>query len=361
VNRSPLYVLSAVGILAGISSAILYAQETPPLPPVFNPAANPYAKGIYANGIVESYQSQGENINIYPEISGPITKILVAEGDTVQKGAPLVTIDDSVQRATVEQDQSQADASLAMLKELKAEPRSETLAVSVAQVENAKATLKNAEDVLEKEEQSYKLDPQSVAKNDLDNARNAVRVAATNLEVVQKQYELTKAGAWVYDIENQEKQYSALTKAYAAGDALLSKYTIRAPIDGVVLSVLAAPGSYVSPQGAYDSYTQSDDPLVVMGTSQQYLEVRAYIDEILVSRLPPVDKIEARMFVQGTDNSVPLTYERTQPYVSPKIELSDQKQERVDVRVLPLIFRFDKPKDVNLYPGELVDVYIGSK
>jgi HlyD family secretion protein len=47
-----------------------------------------------------------------------------------------------------------------------------------------------------------------------------------------------------------------------------------------------------------------------------------------------------------------------QPLVSPKIELSDERQERVDVRVLSIIFRMEKPKDLNLYPGELVDVYI---
>jgi len=51
---------------------------------------------------------------------------------------------------------------------------------------------------------------------------------------------------------------------------------------------------------------------------------------------------------------------RVQPFVSPKIELSDQRQERVDVRVLPIIFSFAKPKDLSLYPGELVDVYIGN-
>ena len=50
-----------------------------------------------------------------------------------------------------------------------------------------------------------------------------------------------------------------------------------------------------------------------------------------------------------------------QPFVSPKIELSDERQERVDVRVLPVIFKVEKPKDLNLYPGELVDVYIGDK
>ena len=43
----------------------------------------------------------------------------------------------------------------------------------------------------------------------------------------------------------------------------------------------------------------------------------------------------------------------------PKIQLSNQRQERVDVRVLPVIFKVEKPENVNLYLGELVDVYIG--
>jgi HlyD family secretion protein len=67
------------------------------------------------------------------------------------------------------------------------------------------------------------------------------------------------------------------------------------------------------------------------------------------------------MFVQGTDTKIPLTFERMQPYVSPKIELSDQRLEQVDVRVLPVIFRFEKPPGLNLFPGQLVDVYIGEK
>ena len=94
VKHAPLYALSAAGILAGVSSAILFAQERPPLPPVFTPAANPYAKGIYANGMVESYQSHGENINIYPEVAGPITKILVARATRCSKAHALLAIDD---------------------------------------------------------------------------------------------------------------------------------------------------------------------------------------------------------------------------------------------------------------------------
>jgi HlyD family secretion protein len=354
-----LFIISGASLLLALVSAFIFAQQPKSLPPLFTPAANPYANGIYSEGMVESDQAQGENINLYPEVTGPITQVLVGEGQQVHQGDPLVMIDDSVQRATADQLRAQADAALAMLNELKAEPRAETLAVSVAQVDNARATLKNAEDELAKQQHSYDLDPRSVSMDALDNARNAEKVAATNLQVIQRQYDLTKAGAWIYDVQNQERQYTALSKAYAAAAALLAKYTIHAPADGVVLTVQTGVGSYVSSQGAYDSYTQGYDPLITMATPQTHLQVRAYIDEILVDRLPDPARMKAEMVIRGTTTHVPLTFARIQPFISPKIELSDERQERVDVRVLPVIFRFEKPKGLNLYPGELVDVYVG--
>jgi HlyD family secretion protein len=355
------FAASGFGLVLALVSAFIFGQQPKPQPPVFSPTADPYPKGLYSEGMIESDQAQGENINIYPEVPGPITQVLVAEGQNVHKGDPLVTIDDSVQSATTDQLKAQAEAALTMLHELQAEPRPETLAVSVAQVDNARATLKNARDQLEKERRSYEMDPKSVSKSDLDNAINAERIAATNLEVVDKQYLLTKAGAWIYDIQNQERTYTSLQRSYSSAAALLAKYTIRAPSDGVVLAVQATTGSYVSTQGAYDSYTQGFDPLIVMGRPQNQLEVRAYIDEILVHELPDPSKTQAEMFIRGTNDRVPLTFVRVQPYISPKIELSDEREELVDVRVLPVIFRFDNPKALHLYPGQLVDVYVKSE
>jgi HlyD family secretion protein len=115
----------------------------------------------------------------------------------------------------------------------------------------------------------------------------------------------------------------------------------------------------VSAQGAYDTYTQAMTPVLVMGSPHAYLNVRCYVDEILVPRLPSAAKVKAQMSIRGSNVKIPLQYVRMQPVVSPKIELSDQRQERVDVRVLPVIFRLEKPTDVSLYPGQLVDVYIG--
>lgn len=356
-----IFLVSAIGVILGLYSAYVSGQRPAAQPPAFAPAANPYEKGIYCNGIIESAQSNGSNINIYPEVSGPVTRILVSEGQAVHRGDALLTIDDSVQRATAEQQHAQADSAKAILEELKAQPRPETLDVAKAQVENARANLKSAQDELLKMEHANQLAPGSVSSDQLDNSRNAVKVAETNLAVVERQYDLTKAGAWIYDIRNQESQAQALAKQAAAADALLAKYTLRANCDGIVLSIETAPGSYVSPQGAYGTYTQGFSPLIVMGTTQDYLEVRCYVDEILVTRLPAANRMTAKMFIRGTDITLPLTFDRLQPYVSPKIELADQRLERVDVRVLPVLFKFAKPKDMNLYPGQLVDVYIGEK
>lgn len=354
-----LIALAIVGIMAGLTAAYLFGVTKPPLPPVFEPFSDPYSNGIYAEGIVESDQSSGENINVYPEVPGTVKQVLVSEGQVVHKGDPLVLIDDSIQRATTEQLQSQAQAAMAMLQELKAEPRKETLDVAQSQVEAAKAALKTAQDALAKQEAAYEMDPKSVSKDALDGAMNAEAVAEASLAVAKRQYDLTKAGAWSYDIANQERQQNALEKSYLSASALLSKYTLRAPRDGVVLSVNPAPGSFVSPQGAYESYTQGMTPVLVLGSPQASLNIRCYVDEILVPKLPAGERMKAQMLIRGTNIKLPLDYVRTQPLVSPKIELSDQRMERVDVRVLPVIFRVEKTEKIKLYPGELVDVYIG--
>jgi HlyD family secretion protein len=288
-----LFGVSLIGFVAGLVAAHVAGIKKPAQAPAFKPAENPFPNGIYAEGVVESVQASGSNVSVFPEVSAAVVEVLASEGETVRRGAPLVVLDGSVPRA---------------------------------QAESARASLKNAQDALEKQEAAYALDPRSVSRDALDGARNAEAVARANA---------------------------------AAADALLAKYTLRAAADGVVMQVNAALNSYASPQGVYDPYTQGYGPAVTLGTPQLDLHVRCFVDEILVNRLPPPQRIRAELSVRGADIKIPLQFVRVQPFVTPKIELSNNKLERVDVRVLPVIFRFAKPSNVNIYPGELVDVFIG--
>jgi len=353
-----IFAASLAGILAGIATAIFFSIKTPALPPAFSPAVNPFRNAIYAEGIVESAQASGENTNLYPEVAGTVKEILVSEGEQVKAGDLLLRLDDSVQRATTEQLASQTKAAKALLDELKAQPRKETLDVADAQVTAAEASLKTAQETYQKDLAAYQMDPRTVSRDALDSAANATNVASANLDVARKQYTLIKAGAWIYDIQNQERQVMALEQSHSSASALLGKYTLRAPRDGVVLSINTTAGNYASPQGAYNAYTQGADPVITLGTTPTQLNVRCYVDEILVPRLSLGPKVRAQMSIRGSNVKLPMQFVRVQPFVSPKIELADQRQERVDVRVLPVIFTIARPANINLFPGELVDVYI---
>ncbi|CAL62485.1 Conserved hypothetical protein, putative membrane protein [Herminiimonas arsenicoxydans] len=354
-----IFIVSALGLIAALASAYLMNRANKVQAPLFTPSVNPYADGIFANGIVESAQSNGSNINIYPEVAATVVKVAVSEGDTVAAGQTLIVLDDTVQRHIVEQQKSQAEATLAAVEELKAQPRKETLATAKAQLDFAAANEKTAQDQFDKQKSSFDIDPRSVSRDALDNAGNAYRAAQANREVARRQYELVRAGAWIYDIRNLQKQYDALSSSAQAAEVLLGKYTIKAPVDGVILALNTSSGNYISNQGVYDTYTQANKPVITMGDKQDYLNVRCYIDEILINRLPPQGSIKAQMSIRGSDIRIPLEFVRIQPYVSPKIALSNQRQEKVDLRVLPVIFRFSKTAEMKIYPGQLVDVYVG--
>ncbi len=304
-----LFAVAILGILAGLVSAYVYRQRLAPQPPLAA-SRDPYQSGIYAEGIIQSAQASGDDVNVYPEVAGTVTRIDARDGETVARGAPLLAIDDAVQRKLV--------------------------AADVAKIAAARAALVYQRDQLSVLDKEAALDARAVSRLALVTARDNVDIARQNLRVAIR------------------------TRAVDA--ALLGKYVLRAPVAGTVARAAAAVGAYVSAQGVYDPYSQGLDPVVVMERKDPYLQVKAYLDELLVPRMPPPARLTATMFVRGANvASIPLQFVRIQPYVTPKIELSDQRQEKVDVRVLPIIFRFEPPKGLSLYPGELVDVYVAAK
>lgn len=260
-------------------------------------SSNPYDSAIYATGIIESVQSSGQNINIFSKVSGSVSEILVQEGSIVKKDQPLLKIDDSLPQA---------------------------------QLNYEKATFESALTQWEKLNKAHSIHPRSVSQNDLDNAANAVKVAKASQEIAQTN---------------------------------LNNYVLLAPCEATVLGMNVAVGETVSPSGSYDSYTMAVGPVAYLAPIDPYMAVRCYVDEILISKIPAVDEMRATLLIRGQthNKSIPLEFVRIQPRTIPKIQLSNQRQETVDVRVLPIIFKFKKPQNEKLYPGQLVDIYIRSE
>jgi HlyD family secretion protein len=130
----------------------------------------------------------------------------------------------------------------------------------------------------------------------------------------------------------------------------LERALVRAPVDGDVLKVNIRPGEYVS--------TPPAQPPFVLGNLGE-LHVRVDIDENDIPRFR-TDR-PARAVLRGAPGrELPLNFMRVEPYVIPKKSLTGDNTERVDTRVLQVIYAIAGSPSAGgvVFVGQQVDVFI---
>jgi HlyD family secretion protein len=96
-------------------------------------------------------------------------------------------------------------------------------------------------------------------------------------------------------------------------------------------------------------------PLMLLGNVDP-LHVRVDVDEHEAYKVNP--GAPAYAMVRGNSQiRVPLKFLRFEPYVVPKKSLTGDSTERVDTRVLQVLYSFNRG-DKPIYVGEQMDVYI---
>ena len=130
-----------------------------------------------------------------------------------------------------------------------------------------------------------------------------------------------------------------------AAQAQLHRETVRSPIDGTVLFVDVRPGEYAPPGGRRLAIGSSDP-----------MQVRVDIDEGEFARFAQGGKAQASLRgVPGS--SLPLKFLRVVPLVQPKRTLTGEAAERIDTRVVQVIYELGQGTH-RVQPGQVVDVYI---
>ena len=128
----------------------------------------------------------------------------------------------------------------------------------------------------------------------------------------------------------------------------LDRLTVRAPVDAEVLQVKVHLGEF-APTGLLPT------PLVMLGNTDR-IHVRVDVEEHEAWRVRPAAKAVA-MVRGNADLKTPLTFVRFEPFVVPKRSLTGDSTERVDTRVLQVIYRIDDP-NLPLFVGQQMDVFI---
>ena len=304
VRKFFLPALAMLGVLFAVYSVVTGQREVPPAQPVTQPAQPQFHSYVAGAGIVEA---STENIAVGTFVPGVVTEVFVKVGDHVKAGAPLFKVDD---------------------RDLQAE-----LAVRKAALESAKARIKteaaSLADVQNQLELWQSVTQQAVSKDELDRKRYAVQIQQAKL--AQAQADLQSAAAQVQ-----------------ANEIEIDRRLVKAPVAGEMLQVKVRVGEY-APAGVLTT------PLMLIGNTR-VLNVRVDVDENDAWRVH--GGAAAKAYVRGNrDISADLKFVRIEPYVIPKRSLTGDSTERVDTRVLQVIYGFDRGS-LPIYVGQQMDVFI---
>jgi len=326
---------------------VVKAQQQPPkLTPPVPPARTPFGQTVAGAGIVEA---SSENIAIGSALPGVVAEVFVPVdkvGTQVKAGDPLFRIDDRQLKATLRYQEASLQAAQAQLARLEAMPRPEEVPPSDAKVRVADANVALQQDLSDR---AGRLSPSgAMAVEDIQQRRLTLEQARRQMLQAKAENELLKAGAWQPDKEIARASIAQAQAQMEQTRTELERSVVRAPIDGEVLQVNVRPGEFV---GAPP--TQS---LVMLGNSHK-LHVRVDIDEHDIQRFQ-VGKT-AWASVRGNPAvQYPLQFMRVEPYVVPKKSLTGDNTERVDTRVLQVIYSLDLKDKPRVYIGQQMDVFI---
>ncbi len=340
------FALPVVGV-ALLAFAVWYVIRTRPVsatpPPPIEPARSPYARTLAAAGIVEA---RTENIAVGSATPGVVVEVMVRVGDEVAVGAPLFRLDDRQLRGQLGVAQAVVAQARSELVRLEAEPRPEKLPVVVAQVNEARALLVRETDALKRAEETFAR--KVTTEQQLIERREAAAAAEAAVQKRQADLALLEAGSWQYD---RDVAKEGIGKAEAELQKIgieIDRLVVRSLVEGRVLQVNVRPGEFVG--------APPNQPLVILGDVDT-LHVRVDIDEFDIPRfrrdLPATAVPRGNLQVR-----YPLEFVRVEPFVVPKKSLTGDNAERVDTRVLQVIYEFDPAGLPPLYVGQQVEVFI---
>ena len=315
-------------------------QTTQPSAPPPESPANGAVAGV---GLVEP---ESENVQISCAVSGMVTSLYVKAGDHVSKGQRLFSLDDRDLTADLGVKQAALAASEARLKKLEKEPRPEEVPTAEAKVTEAAALLADAQVQVRLIEGVT--DRRAVKEEDVERRRLNYQANAARLEQAKHDLALLKAGAWGPDLDVARADAAQAAAAVRQDEINISRLTIEAPVDGTILQNKVRLGQYAQ-------CGPLAEPLMVFGGGKG-LHLRTQVDENDAWRVR--DGAGAVAHLRGNSQiTYPLEFVRFEPYVIPKASLTGDSTERVDTRVLEVIYRFKDPK-ARVFDGQQMDAYI---
>lgn len=306
---------------------------------------------LRVSGHVEATETR-----LAPEVGGRILTLTVKEGDRVQPGQTILTLDTRDMQLAIDRVKAEQAAAEAQLRLVQAGSRAEDVRQAQAQVETARADLSAARSELQAAEQDLErfetlLKNNSGSRKQRDDAatRRDVardRVASSESRVSNAGEVLAKlrAGARREEVDAARARVATVTAQLAPLEKSIADATLQSPVAGVVTEKLVEVGEIIAPRAP---------AVVVVDLDHAWADV--FVPE------PAVPQIKlgqaATVFTDAGGNGIPGTIS----YISPKAEFTPRNVQTAEERS-KLVYRVRisvDNKDGILKQGMPVEAEIG--
>ncbi|MCH9754110.1 MAG: efflux RND transporter periplasmic adaptor subunit [Alphaproteobacteria bacterium] len=195
-------------------------------------------------------------------------------------------------------------------------------------------------------------------KAKVEHARAKLKVAEIHYEDVSHHLNLFESikDKRAISYEELSRKRFAAKKAHAEmieaktnlklAEAKFNNLTVKSPVDAHILKVNIKAGEYLGNNG--------EQPVIIGNLHKMH--VRVEIDETDINRINQ-DARAVGILRSNSKSKIPLKFIKYDPYFMPKSNLNNDITEKIDTRVIELLYEFNNDK-IGAFPGQRMDVFI---
>ena len=215
---------------------------------------------------------EGKFVYVASPQSGRLDHLPVARGETISVSHPLFALDSEPEAAAERQAQQMLRVSEATLADLRTGKRAPEIDVTQAELQQALADKKQADEILKSYETQYRAG--GIPLTDLINAQAAAESSAAKVHQLQSQLAVDALPARDEQIRAQSEQVAADRAGLEQATWKLQQKEIVSPRQGLVFDTLYREGEWVA----------AGNPVVEL-LPPENVEVRFFVPETVVGKL----------------------------------------------------------------------------
>ena len=192
-------------------------------------------------------------------------------------------------------------------------------------------------------------DQRLISQEEKDRRLYNFEQAQSKLQQAQADEQKTQTGTWKPDLEIAAYEVLQAEANVNTIKTDIERTIIKSPINGTVLQIKVRQGEF-APQ---DSLTM---PMMIIGNIDE-MYLRVSINQLDVPYFKSGSPAEA--FLQDNANvKYPLEFVRMEPLLINKQNFTNDLTERVETRVLQILYRVKKGSPHQIFVGQQFDVFI---